>query len=75
MVGIHAGRLKPALPAPPVEGRANEVLVAYLAAALRIPPRQVLLVAGEHSRDKCVELRGVDPAGVARVLAPSGDRE
>ncbi|MCK6427788.1 MAG: DUF167 domain-containing protein [Burkholderiaceae bacterium] len=75
VVGVHAGRLKLALQAPPVEGRANEALVAYLAAVLRIPRRQVLLVAGKHSRAKRVELRGVDPAGVARALAPSGDGE
>lgn len=75
VVGVHAGRLKLALQAPPVEGRANAALVAFLAATLRIPRRQVLLVAGEHSRDKRVELRGVDAAAVARALAPSGDRE
>lgn len=75
VVGVHAGRLKLALQAPPVEGRANEALVAYLAAALRIPRRQVLLVAGERSRDKRVELRGVDPAAVVRALAPSAGQE
>lgn len=75
VVGEHGGRLKLALQAPPVEGRANEALVAYLAAMLRIPQRQVLLVAGARSRDKRVELRGVDPAAVARALAPSGGHE
>ncbi|GAB4469890.1 MAG: hypothetical protein OHK0044_12160 [Burkholderiaceae bacterium] len=75
VVGVHGGRLKLALQAPPVEGRANEALVAYLAATLRIPRRQVLLVAGEHSRDKRVEVRGVDPTEVAQALAPRGDRQ
>jgi uncharacterized protein (TIGR00251 family) len=75
VVGIHGGRLKLALQAPPVEGRANEALAAFLATALRIPRRQVLLVAGERSRDKRVELRGVDAAAVARALAPPGPQE
>lgn len=75
VVGVHGGRLKLALQAPPVEGRANEALVAYLAATLRIPRRQVRLVAGEHSRDKRVEVRGVDPTEVAQALAPRGDRQ
>ncbi|GMV58345.1 MAG: DNA gyrase subunit B [Betaproteobacteria bacterium] len=47
----------------------------YLAAVLRIPRRQVLLVAGERSRDKRVELHGVDAAAVVRALAPSAGQE
>lgn len=70
VVGIHAGRLKVAIQSPPVEGRANEALIEFLAATLRVPRRQIVLVAGERSRDKRVELRGVDPGTVARALAP-----
>lgn len=72
VVGVHGGRLKVALQAPPVEGRANEALLRFLAAALGIPRRQILLAAGEHSRDKRVEVHGIDAAAVARVLAPAG---
>lgn len=75
VVGEHAGRLKLALQAQPIEGRANEALVAFLATTLRIARRQVLLVAGERSRDKRVELRGVDAAAVVQALAPHGGRE
>lgn len=75
VIGEHAGRLKLALQARPVEGRANEALVAFLAATLRIPRRQVLFVAGERSRDKRVELHGVDAAAVVQALAPPGGRE
>jgi len=70
VLGVHAGRLKVAIQSPPVEGRANGALVEFLAAALKVPRRQIALVAGERSRDKRVELRGVDPDTVARVLAP-----
>lgn len=72
VVGVHAGRLKVAVQSPAVEGRANEALVAFLAATLKVPRRQVVVVAGERSRDKRVELRGVEAAAVARVLAPPG---
>lgn len=75
VVGEHAGRLKLALQAPPVEGRANAALMAFLAATLRIPRRCVVLVAGERSRDKRVELHGVDAAAVVRALAPSAGQE
>lgn len=70
VAGVHGERLKIALPAPPVEGRANEALVAFIAAALGIAKRQVAIVGGERSRDKLVELSAVDPAAVARALAP-----
>lgn len=75
VVGEHAGRLKLALQAPPVEGRANAALMAFLAATLRIPKRCVVLVAGERSRDKRVELHGVDAAAAVRALAPSASQE
>jgi uncharacterized protein (TIGR00251 family) len=70
VVGLHAGRLKIALQAPPVEGRANEALVAFIAGILGVAKRQVSLIAGERNRDKLVELRSVDPAAVARALSP-----
>lgn len=72
VVGEHAGRLKLELHAPAVEGRANEALLAFFAATLRIPRRQVILLAGERSRAKRVELRGVDAAAVVQALALAG---
>ncbi len=75
IVGVHAQRLKVALQAPPVEGRANEALVRFLAATLGVPPRQVVLVGGERSRDKRVELHGVEAAAAMRALAPVGSHE
>ncbi len=74
-VGVHAQRLKVALQAPPVEGRANEALVRFLAAMLGVAPRQVVLVGGERSRDKRVELHGVEAAAAMRALAPIGSHE
>ena len=54
------------LAAPPVEGRANAALVAFLAERFRVPRRNVTIVAGETSREKRVEVRGsgVDPGGL-----------
>ena len=59
IVGEHDGRLKIALNAPPVENRANEVLVAWLAERLKVPRRQVQLVSGQTSRKKRVLVEGV----------------
>ena len=55
----EASQLKIAVQAPPVEGRANEALIAFLAQAFGVPKRSVELVSGELSRSKVFLLRGV----------------
>ena len=52
-------QLKIAVQAPPVEGRANTALVAFLADFFGIPRSRVELVSGELSRSKVFLLRGV----------------
>ena len=46
--------------APALEGRANEELVEFLAETLGLPRRSVTLVTGEKSRDKLVEIDGIE---------------
>jgi len=48
------------LNAPPVDGAANEALIAFLSDVLGVPRRDISLVAGEKSRDKRVRVVGVD---------------
>lgn len=52
IVGEHAGRLKVAVNAPPLEGRANEALIELLSEKLELPRRAVVLEAGSTGRDK-----------------------
>lgn len=59
IVGVHGDALKLRLQAPPVEGAANEALVAFLADALGVPRRNVEIVSGASSRTKVIEVRGV----------------
>jgi len=54
-----SAQLKIAVQAPPIEGRANEALIAFLAETFRLPRRSVELVSGELSRSKVFLLRGV----------------
>jgi uncharacterized protein len=54
-----AGRLVVRVAAPPVEGRANEALCAFLAGALKIPRRRVRLLRGDKGRTKLVEIEGL----------------
>ena len=52
--GVRDGRLKIRLMAPPVEGKANKAVVAFLAKLLGVRPRQVRLEAGHADRRKTV---------------------
>ena len=50
--------LKIALAAPPVDGRANAELIAYLASVLDVPRSAVEVIAGLQSRNKVVRVKG-----------------
>ncbi len=63
IAGLHGEALKLRLAAPPVEGRANEALLKYIAELFKVPLRQVELKQGAQSRHKVVIVNGssVDP--------------
>lgn len=54
IVGEHGDRLKLALLAPPVDGKANEALVRFLADVLGRRRQEVRLLAGATSREKTI---------------------
>jgi hypothetical protein len=56
------------LAAPPVEGRANDALVRFLAVALGVPRGAVTVVAGTRSRRKLLHITGVTLADAERRL-------
>ncbi|ASR39579.1 hypothetical protein BAY61_23240 [Prauserella marina] len=58
-----------AVPAPAVDGKANEALCKALAAAFGVRARDVVVVRGQRSRDKVVELRDPPPDGSRRLTA------
>ena len=66
--GLHGEAMKIRLAAPPVDGKANEALIAYLAKTFGVPKSRVELISGETSRAKRVRVDGVDAAAVRRAL-------
>ena len=60
--GLRGDAVLIRLAAPPVEGAANEALIAFLSDALGLPRRSIAIVAGEKSRDKRVRIEGLDEA-------------
>lgn len=65
--GLHDGCLRVRLVAPPVEGQANDALVAWLARELHLPRRGVTLLRGAGSRRKQIALEA-PPQAVAEWL-------
>jgi len=71
VAGLHGERLKIRIAAPALDGRANDALVAFVAASLGVAKRSVRVASGERSRDKLLAIaERCDPA---RLLdAPEG---
>ena len=59
IVGIHDGKLKIKITAPPVDGKANAALVEFLSDIFEIPKRQIEITKGDTGRNKTVILMGV----------------
>ena len=62
IAGTHGDALKIRLAAPPVDGKANEELIAFLSATLGVPTSAVELIRGRTSRTKTVRIQGMGAA-------------
>lgn len=62
------GALKARITAPPVDGAANDALIALLAERLGLPRRSISIVHGANGRQKIVEIAGMTEAEVAARL-------
>jgi len=70
--GLHDGALRVRLAAPPIDGRANEALVAWLSGELGVPKRDIEVGIGASGRRKRVDVAlpaATVRAWVARLLA------
>jgi uncharacterized protein len=74
IVGRHGDGWKVRVAAAPEHGRANDALVRLLADALGVSRDAVSVVTGHGSRDKVVEVAGLDPAEIARRLTSAAAR-
>ncbi len=73
VVGVQGEALKVRVAAPPVEGKANEALRAFLAERLGLRRQQVEIVAGHRGRRKVVRVQGLSPRQVReRLLGSEG---
>jgi uncharacterized protein (TIGR00251 family) len=75
IAGVLDGVLRVRLHAPPVDGEANEALVAFLAERLAVPRRGVRIVTGATSRTKMIEVEGISSAAVERLAGDGAEEE
>jgi uncharacterized protein len=70
--GIRDGALLVRLAAPPVDGAANDALIAFLATILGQPKRDITIVSGAQSRSKRVRVARVTAAALRTTLSDAG---
>ena len=69
ITGLHDDVLRIRLKAPPVDGKANEALIHFLAEQLDVPRRDIHIVRGTTGRKKRVLIKGRTRARVERALS------
>jgi uncharacterized protein (TIGR00251 family) len=52
VVGPYRDGIKVKVTAPPIDGKANEALIRFLAKKFGIPPSCIEIIKGLHSREK-----------------------
>jgi uncharacterized protein (TIGR00251 family) len=68
ITGVVGGALKLAVTAPPVDGRANEACIEFLASLFAVPRSSITIASGETSRRKAVRIAGMSADELRRKL-------
>ena len=65
--GLHGDAVKIRIAAPAAYHKANSALIAFVAAALAVPTRNVALIQGARSRRKVLQITEAGPEVAARA--------
>ena len=71
VTGEHGDAVKIKVAAPAIDGKANEALLEFIAEKLGLHRRNFTFIAGEKSRDKLIEIAGLDATEARGRLFPS----
>jgi uncharacterized protein (TIGR00251 family) len=72
IAGERAGSVLVRVTAPPVEGKANAAVCRLLAERLGLAPGRIAVVRGASSRDKLIEIDGIEAGELRRLLRLGG---
>lgn len=70
LAGLHDGKPKIQLKAPPVDGEANKALIAFLSKLCGVPKSAVTIEMGTSGRIKRVEVLGLTDEQLHAALKP-----
>lgn len=70
IIGEYQDRLKVALTAPPVDGKANKALVDFIADLANVSKKQVTVIRGMTSKKKTLEITGIKLTQLLKALIP-----
>jgi uncharacterized protein (TIGR00251 family) len=68
LLGVEGDVLQARVAAPPVDGKANKALCRLIAKRAGVAPSRVTVVRGEKSREKLVEVSGIERAELLEAL-------
>jgi uncharacterized protein len=69
LAGLQGDALKIRITAPPVEGRANEACIRFLASLFNVGKNRIAIEAGHKSKNKQVSIAGLTCGDVRAVLS------
>ncbi|MCZ6684800.1 MAG: DUF167 domain-containing protein [Candidatus Dadabacteria bacterium] len=68
IIGLHNGRLKIKISAPPVDGKANQNLIEFIAKALGVSKSKIEIVKGRTSKLKTLKISGINQKSFSLLL-------
>lgn len=68
IVGLHGEAVKIRLTSPPVDGKANKALVAFVAKTLHVSKSSVALQSGQQNRNKVLRVEGVTEEQLQQIV-------
>ncbi len=73
LAGLHNGAMKLCITAPPVDGKANTAVIAFLAKLFRLPKSRLTLHSGHQGRTKRLLIEGLTLAEAEALLSAQLD--
>jgi hypothetical protein len=67
-MGLHDGRLKIGVSAPPVDGKANRELQNFLAKQLSVARSDIAVISGSQSRQKTILIQNSSCSDIQKTL-------
>jgi hypothetical protein len=65
---LDDGTVKIRITSAPTDGKANEMLIKFLAGVFHCPTSDISIIAGHSSKDKLIGINGLDSEKIDQIL-------